>query len=259
MLCRWYTKTDSPLVDKSAVVLYLHGGGYILGNVPLFDGVCGDYVLHTGVPFFSAEYRLAPEFPYPVPLKDAYEAFLWLHSHAIGLGIDTDRIAVMGDSAGGGLAAALTHYILEKQGPRLAKQILIYPMLDDRNTIMDKRIAPFATWNGHDNETGWDCLLGPLRGTPGVPPSAAPARMTDPRGLPDLFMDVAELDHFRCEDIAYAAMFAKANMSVEIHVRPGCPHGWELIAPKAKITSRAMEDRWHAIQTIGNIAKRAAL
>ncbi|KAF2648447.1 alpha/beta hydrolase [Lophiostoma macrostomum CBS 122681] len=257
ILCRWYTKdqthSGSSKVKKSAAVLYLHGGGYILGNVSLFDKVCGEYVLHTGIPFLSVEYRLAPEFPYPIPVTDAHTAFLWLHQHAEEMDIHPDRIAVMGDSAGGGLAAALTHYNIQQRGPRIAKQILIYPMLDDRNIEDESLIAPFTTWNKADNETGWTCLLGSRCGMPDLEASAAPARMVDATGLPDLYLDVGDLDLFLAEDMEYATRIGRVGTSVELHIYPGCPHGWEHLAPNANVTKSALCNRWRAIQNIPGV------
>src|SRR4051812_31778429 len=124
-------------------VLFFHGGGYIFGHIDLFDGPVSRYVAASGVPMLSVEYRRAPEHPFPTPLEDAYTALRWLHEHADELGVDRDRVGVMGDSAGGGMAAALSILARERGGPRIARQILLMAMLDDRTTTPDPHIAPY--------------------------------------------------------------------------------------------------------------------
>jgi acetyl esterase/lipase len=157
LLARWYRQPSS---DSRAAVLYLHGGGMIVGSVPIFDGPVSRYVARTGVSMLSLEYRLAPEHPHPTPVEDAYAGLVWLAGHAAELGIDPGRIAVMGDSAGGGLAAGVAILSRDRKGPAVARQLLIYPMLDDRTTTPDPYIAPFAGWSYDDNATAWNALLG---------------------------------------------------------------------------------------------------
>jgi carboxypeptidase C (cathepsin A) len=122
-----------------------------------------------------------------------YAGFKWLHEHASELGVDTSRIAIMGDSAGGGITASLAHYIKLKGGPAAKKQILIYPMLDDKNLEVDPNTAAYATWTFDDNKTGWGALLGDKMGSDNVDPIEAAGRMTveDARGLPPCYMDVS--------------------------------------------------------------------
>ncbi len=151
----------------------------IVGSVPIFDGPVARYVARSGVAMLSIQYRLAPEHPHPTPVEDAYAGLVWLAEHAEQLGVDPDRLAVMGDSAGGGLAAGLAILARDRSGPRLAHQLLIYPMLDDRNTTPDPQIVPFAVWSYDDNITGWDALLGAGHEHRDVDPSAAPARIAD--------------------------------------------------------------------------------
>lgn len=256
ILCRWYNPTGSDAQEgPTAAVIYFHGGGYILGNVPLFDRVCSSYALNTNVPFLSVGYRLAPEHPFPKAVEDAFAALCWVHAEALSLKIDTNRIAVMGDSAGGGLAASLAHFCTHKKGPSIAKQILIYPMLDDRSSKsgFDSDVRPFLTWTPSDNITAWDALLGlAAERAADLLPWAVPARMSDEHaaGLPAVYMEIAELDLFRDEDLDYVARLAKVGVKTESHMRHGCLHGWEHIAPKAKITSLAMGDRWRCIREL---------
>lgn len=226
---RWYS---SPTSVSRAVVLYLHGGGMILGSVPIFDGPVSRYVASTGVPMLSVDYRLAPEHPHPTPVQDAYTGLLWLAAHADELGVDADRIAVMGDSAGGGIAAATAILSRDRVGPAIAHQILLYPMLDDRTTTPDPYIAPFAAWSYDDNITGWTALLGDRAGGPDVEAFAAPARLSDATGLPPAYIEVGQLDIFRDEDIRYALTLSQAGVPVELHVHPGVPHEYDAIATR---------------------------
>ena len=148
--------------------------------------------------------------------------------HTDELRIDPARVAIMGDSAGGGLAAGVA-LLARDRGVALARQVLVYPMLDDRTTVPDPELAPFAAWSYDDNYTGWHALLGDAIGTDDVPPSAAPARADDLSGLPPTYIDVGDLDIFRDEDIEYARRIAATGTTVELHVHPGCPHGFDRI------------------------------
>jgi acetyl esterase/lipase len=237
---RWYEKRGSA---PGAAVLYLHGGGMILGSISLFDGPVARYVSASGTPMLSVGYRRAPEHPFPAPQEDAYAGMVWLAEHAAELGVDPTRIAVMGDSAGGGLAAAVALLARDRGGPAVSRQILLYAMLDDRNTTPDPELAPFVSWSYDDNITGWGALLGDAAGGPDVSPYAAPARVTDARGLPAAYIEVGQLDIFRDEDLAYAVLLGRAGVNVEFHLRPGVPHEFDAIAFQADVSQRAMADR----------------
>jgi acetyl esterase/lipase len=138
----------------------------------------------------SVDYRLAPEHRYPTQVQAAYASLRWLDEHAKELGVDRERIAVMGESAGGGLAAAVAIMTRDHAGPAIARQILIYPMLDDRTTTIDAHIVRHVLWKYDDNVTGWGALLGNAAGGPDVPATAAPARITDPAELPSAYIEV---------------------------------------------------------------------
>jgi acetyl esterase/lipase len=209
----------------------------------LYDGLARLYVAESQVPLLLVDYRTAPEFPHPVPVQDCFAALVWLVDHAAELGVDPARVAVMGDSAGGGLAAAVCLMARERGGPAVALQVLVYPMLDDRTTVPDPELAQFATWTYDDNATGWGALLGDGLGGDGVSAYAAPARMTDLSLLPPTYIDVGDLDIFRDEDIAYARRLAAAGVPTELHVHPGCPHAFEGLAPNAAVSRRAIADR----------------
>ena len=172
---RWYVPDET---DRTSVVVYLHGGGMICGSVDLYEPVVAAYVGASGVRMLAVDYRVAPEHPHPTPVEDCFAALGWLHDHAAELGIEPDRIAVMGDSGGGGLAAGVA-LLARDRGTPLAHQILVYPMLDDRNTTPDPELVPFAAWTYESNRIGWTALLGESTGGDDVPSYAAPAREQD--------------------------------------------------------------------------------
>jgi acetyl esterase/lipase len=244
---RWYTRNGQ---TPGSAVLYLHGGGMILGSLELYDPTVARYVSASGVPMLQVEYRLAPEHPHPTPVEDCSAALGWLVERAAELGVDPARIAVMGDSAGAGLAAGVALLARDRGGPALSRQVLIYPMLDDRTTTPDPEIAPYATWTYDDNVTGWDALLGEATGTDDVSPYAAPARATELAGLPPAYIEVGELDAFRDEDVGYARRLAAAGVSTELHVHPGCPHAFEAFAPESDVARRSTADRVRVLRSL---------
>jgi acetyl esterase/lipase len=243
---RWFAPAGHDPSQPGAAAVHLHGGGMVAGSVEQVDNIIAGYAADSGVPLLAVDYRLAPEHPHPSPVEDCYAGLAWLTAHAGELGVDPGRIALLGESAGGGLAAA-TALLARDRGLAVAKQILIYPMLDDRTTKPDLALAPFAIWSYDDNYTGWHALLGDQAGTADVPASAAPARTADFAGLPATYLEVGELDIFRDEDIEYARRLAAAGVSVELHVHPGCPHAFELIAPDSGVARRARADRLRAL------------
>jgi acetyl esterase/lipase len=247
LLARWYRQ---PSGDSRAAVLYLHGGGMIVGSVPIFDGPVSRYVARTGVSMLSLEYRLAPEHPHPTPVEDAYAGLVWLTDRAAELGIDPGRIAVMGDSAGGGLAAGVAILSRDREGPAVARQLLVYPMLDDRTTTPDPYIAPFAGWSYDDNATGWNALLGTGHEHREIDPAAAPGRLRDAAGLPAAYIEVGQLDIFRDEAVGYALTLSQAGVPVELHLHPGVPHEYDAIAFDADVSRRAQSDRDRVLRSL---------
>lgn len=242
-----FSKKASTSQPGPAIVHY-HGGGMIALDVEFFRKALALQVQQSGVQVFSVDYRLAPEHPDPAPVEDCYAGLVWLVDHAKDFDVDPARIAVMGESAGGGLAAGAALLARDRKlSPPLAKQILIYPMLDDRNTVPNKGIEPFATWNCNDNITGWTALLGDKVGKEDVSHYAAPARVASVEGLPATYMDVGELDMFRDEDIKYASRLAGANISVDFHLYPGVPHAFEIFSAEPSVTKRCLENRLRAM------------
>ena len=247
----WYFPTSEP---AGGAVLYLHGGGMIYSLAetrPGYDAVLRSYVAATGTPMLLVDYRVAPEHPDPTPVEDCYAALCWLADNAAMLGFDPARLAVAGDSAGGGLAAGVSLLARDRGGPALAAQLLIYPMLDDRNTFADPHLPEeLLTWSYEDNITGWGALLGERAGGDDVSIYAAPIRALDVAGLPPTYIDVGDLDIFRDEDIAYAARLSAAGVPTELHVHPGCPHAFEALAPGAGVSARAVADRMRWLRSI---------
>lgn len=246
ILVRWYTKEGS---TPGSAVVYMHGGGMIMGSMELYDRFVARYVQLTGVPFLSVDYRFSPEYPGTTSADDSYTALAWLVAKAQEFGVDPERVAVMGDSGGGGVAAAVA-IAARDAGTPLARQILIYPMLDDRNVVPDEYIAPFAGWTYDNNFTGWNAVLGDDLGTDRVSPLAAPARLADFAGLAPAFIDVGELDIFRDESVLYALALTRAGVSCELHVRAGAIHAFDRLAPSATVSEASWSDRYRVISAL---------
>jgi acetyl esterase/lipase len=244
-----YTNLSRPGDQITSAVLYIHGGGIISGCVKWFENQIAQLADHSDVPIFAVEYRFAPEYPHPVPVHDCYAALRWLYSHASELNVNPTRIGVFGESAGGGIAAGLALLARDnKLNPPLAKQILIYPMLDDRNITPIASIEPKAVWTSVDNATGWSALLGSREGEESMDYYAVPARAECLAGLPSTYIDVGMLDIFRDEDISYASRLAQASVDTELHVYPGVPHAFELIAPDITPSKVAVLNRIRAMK-----------
>ncbi|MGV9848290.1 alpha/beta hydrolase [Streptomyces sp. NPDC003442] len=231
----------------ASLAVYLHGGGMFLGGLDTHDTQCRIYTHLSGVALLSVGYRLAPEHPHPVPVEDCYAALRWAVANAAGLGIDPARIAIMGDSAGGGLAAAVALLSRDRRGPALAAQILIYPMLDDRTVVAQPDLADTATWSAADNLTGWRCLLGDAAGGPDTPAYAAPARADNLGALPPAYIETGQLDLFRDENIAYAQRLGRAGVPVELIQYPAVPHAFDTFDPAAAVSRRAVGNRVRAL------------
>jgi acetyl esterase/lipase len=245
----WYQGTTA--ASPGSAVLYLHGGGFYGSLMPIHDSMVREYVNATGVPMLVVDYRVAPEHPHPTPVEDCYTALCWLADHAVELGVDTDRVGVMGESAGGGLAAGVALLARDRGGPPLAQQILVYPMLDDRTVGPDPQLpAEYLLFDDADNRTGWGSLLGSRLHGSDVSPYAAPARATDLSGLPDTYIDVGVLDILRNEDIGYARRLMQAGVPTELHVIPGLPHGFEVAAPNASATKRVIANRLRRLKQL---------
>ncbi len=222
-------------------VYSVHGGGYILGTLDMEDLRFDRWCPQLGVVGVAVEYRLAPETPYPGPLEDCYAGLRWVFDHAAEIGADRSRIGISGASAGGGLAAGLALLARDRAELDVAFQMLIYPMIDDRQETPSSH-WDVPIWNPRANEFGWRSYLGPLYGSNEIPPYAAAARAEDLEGLPPAFVSVGTMDGFCDEDIAYAQRLNQAGVPTELHVYPGAPHGFDGMAPRAPIARRNRRD-----------------
>jgi acetyl esterase/lipase len=230
-------------------VYWVHGGGMIMGGLDGDNLRLSEWVEQLGCVAVSVNYRLAPENPHPAPVEDCYAGLVWTAAHAEELGIDPTRLVIAGASAGGGLAAATALLSRDRGGPRPVLQLLVYPMLDDRNTTRSSyEIVSVGIWDRATNLGGWRALLGEAAGGEDVSHYAAPARATDLSNLPPAFIDVGTADLFRDEDIDYAQRLQHAGVPVELHVYPGAYHGFEGMAPNAQLTQTARALRLAALK-----------
>lgn len=214
-------------------LLWIHGGGYVIGSAAQDDVLCRRFASTLGVTVASVEYRLAPQHPYPAGLQDCYSALTWL----AGLpAVDSGRVAIGGASAGGGLAAALALLARDRGEVPLVAQLLVYPMLDDRSVGPQLDDPGHRLWTQESNRFGWSAYLG------GADPEVAvPARQQDLSGLPPAWVGVGTLDLFHDEDLVYARRLREAGVPCDVEVVHGAFHGFDGVAPKAAV-SRAFFD-----------------
>jgi acetyl esterase/lipase len=206
----------------------IHGGGYIAGSYDIYDALYDRLCPKLGLVGVSVDYRLAPETSYPGPLEDCYRGLLWTFEHAGELGVDRERIGVLGGSAGGGLAAAVTLLARDRGEVALAFQVLESPMLDDRQITGSSQLDGLPIWTREANAFGWRSYLGSLHGTSEVPYTAAPGRAVDLSGLPPALVTVGSVDGFLDEDVDYALRLNHAGVPAELHVYAGGCHGYQL-------------------------------
>ena len=231
---RLWVIDPAPAEKNKPLLLHTHGGGYITPNpamVPWLQGIATD----CRCVIVSVDYRLAPETTYPGSLEDSYAALKWAHANAAELGIDRARIAVGGESAGGGHAATLAIHARDRNEVPIAFQLLIYPMLDDRtgsSVAAPPAIGNFV-WTAASNRFGWSSLLGVPAGSSRVPAGAVPARVANVTGLPPAWIGVGSIDLFVEEDMEYARRLINAGISTELFVVPGAYHGFDLLVPDA--------------------------
>lgn len=231
--------------DPAPILVNFHGGGMIVGHRSWEHGRVIDLVETHSAIGVNVEYRLAPEHPFPAGVEDDYAAVAWASAHAAELGGDPDRLIVMGGSAGGGFAAAVTLLARERGGPAIAGQLLICPMLDNTNrTISSLQYDGIGTWTREANLLAWRLVLGPeLAYSETAPAAAAPSRETDLSGLPPAFVEVGSAEMFRDEDVAYASRIWAAGGEAELHVWSGGFHGFDVYAPDSELARAALASR----------------
>ncbi|MGW0580931.1 alpha/beta hydrolase, partial [Streptomyces sp. NPDC002920] len=233
----------TPAAGRSgAALLWVHGGGYVIGDVVQDDAFCSATAHELGIVVVSANYRLAPEHAFPAALDDTAAAWQWLRESAGELGVDQARIVVGGASAGAGLAACLVQRLRDAGGVQPVGQWLFSPMLDDRTAgrrELDQ--VQHRVWNNTANRTGWGAYLGAGPGGPRTPDYAVAARRTDLSGLPPAWIGVGDIDLFADECRTYAGRLRDAGVDCAFDLVPGAPHGFEAWAPDTRVARELLE------------------
>jgi acetyl esterase/lipase len=217
-------------------LLWIHGGGYVMGAAAQDDRVCARFARELGATVAAVGYRLAPENPYPAALDDCYTALRWIAELP---SVDPARVAIGGASAGGGLAAALALMARDRAEIQIAAQLLVYPMLDDRTVERPEAEHPkMRLWSPDSNKFGWASYLGDAD-----PDVAVPARRQDLAGLAPAWIGVGEFDLFHDEDLAYAERLMAAGVPCEIEVIPGAFHVFNSVLPKADVAQSFVDSQ----------------
>ncbi len=248
VLVRTYIPKELP--SEAPGMLWIHGGGMVLGSVDMDNDVCATMATNHNCVVVSVEYRLAPEHPYPAQIHDCYSALSWMHDSADELGISKDRIAIGGASAGGGLAAGTALMARDRGGPNLIFQLLVFPMLDHRNiTPSSFGTSDTRVWNREANIIAWKAYLNDIDP---VPTYGSPSTAEDLSDLPPTYINVGTLDIFVDEDIDYAARLSQAGVPVELHVYPGAFHGSNGFVAESELSIRWAKDQTAAIESALN-------
>lgn len=209
-----------------------------MGKPEMSDDRCADYVRGSAISVVSVDYRRAPKHPFPAGLNDSYSALKWVASHSLQLGVDAKRMAIGGESAGGGLAAALAQLAHDRQEIQPVFQLLVYPMLDDRTVLRtDVDDSHNVTWTQESNRFGWESYLGKECGVENVPAYSVPARRRNLSGLPPAWIGVGSLDLFHDEDLAYAQRLTENGIECELVIVPGAFHGFDVFDPQIPIVN----------------------
>jgi acetyl esterase len=239
--------TPRKLADPAPALYWIHGGGFVLGDIDGDMEAPAHIVAALGAVVVSVEYRLAPEHPFPAPAEDCYAGLTWLADSADELRIDLARLAVGGVSAGGGLAAAVALMARDRRGPALCLQVLDIPDLDDRlSTPSMRAFTDTPVWDYPSAVLSWQAYLGQERSV-GTSPYAAPARAEDLSGLPPAYIVTCEFDPLRDEGIEYAQRLMQAGVPTELHHYPGTFHGSGAAGTGTAISKRMIDDRTAAL------------
>ena len=234
-------------------ILHFHGGGMVLGTADMARMGKPQQALDLDCVIVSVDYRLAPDTPFPGPQEDNYAALVWLAENAVSLGADPSRILVMGESAGGGLAAALALMARDRAGPKIAGQVLMYPMLDHRTGGPEDRWGNAHTgefiWNRTKNQFGWESLRGDYSPTDERKAWFSPALAEDLSGLPPTYLATGALDLFLDEDLDYARRLIDAGVPTELHAYPGAVHAFDMV-PDTVLQAQAQADLRRGIKRL---------
>lgn len=242
----------NPGATGRPALLHIHGGGYVIGAAGDMIAAQQANAMALGIPIVSVDYRLAPETDFAGSLADNYAALVWLAGEGgKELGVDPERIAVGGESAGGGHSAMLAIHARDRGGPKIAFQVLTYPMIDDRAGTSRQLPAHLGeyVWTPGSNAFGWESLLGQPAGQDTLPEGAiVPGRVEDLAGLPPAWIGCGALDLFIEENLDYANRLIAAGVPVEVTVMPGAYHGFDGFAPEAGISRKFAAARLSAIR-----------
>ena len=222
---------------KTPGILWIHGGGYVTGMAGMiYMSRAIHLVKKYGAVVVTPEYRLSKEAPYPAALEDCYAALDYLYTHADELGVNDSQLMVGGESAGGGLTAALCMYARDKGEINISYQMPLYPMIDNEDTDSSRdNHAP--VWNTKRNRKAWKAYLRDVHGE--IPPYAAPARQTDYTNLPPAYTFVGDIEPFYCETLTFVEKLQKAGVKAKVDVYPGCFHAFDMLLPFLKVSKQA--------------------
>jgi acetyl esterase/lipase len=235
------------LREPAPVLVYFHGGAFVAGDLETEHDRLLSLALETDCAIVSVDYRRPPEAPFPAPAEDCYAAVCWVSAEAAALGLDAERIAIGGSSAGGTLAAVTAMMCRDRQGPAPVLQLLLYPALDDAlDSRSFQRYPRTSAWHIEDSHHMWRHYLGEALGTDD--PYAVPARRADFTGVAPAYVLVAEVDALRDEGIDYAARMLQDGVSVELHHFAGAFHGFDAAVPHAELSRRALAEQSAALR-----------
>jgi len=245
---RIYRPINSPKILPA--IFAIHGGGMFMGSIEADDAHASTLCEDSGTVTIAVDYRLAPEFPFPAGLDDCFTVLNWIFDNHVELRIDSEKIAVYGESAGGNLALAIGLMARDRGGPKIAFLAPIYPMVDDRSeSISSFEVTNVGVWDRHEQLEAWQWYLGDLKASNGIPIYAAPARAVDFSNLPPMFIDVGTVDLFRDEIITLVGKIASSGVPVEFHLYPGAYHAAELFAPEAELSQLIWRNRISALRS----------
>ena len=229
--------TNAKPKTKTPGILWIHGGGYVTGMAGMiYMSRAIHLVKKYGAVVVTPEYRLSKEAPYPAALEDCYAALEYLYTHSDELGVNSSQLMVGGESAGGGLTAALCMYARDKGEINIAYQMPLYPMIDNEDTDSSRdNHAP--VWNTKRNQKAWKAYLRDIHGE--IPPYAAPARQTDYSNLPPAYTFVGDIEPFYCETLTFVENLQKAGVEAKVDVYPGCFHAFDMLLPFLKVSKQA--------------------
>lgn len=240
----------SVCLPDTPAMIFIHSGGLVSGTPEVGDARCRDIANALGIIIYSVDYRLAPEAPYPAAIEDCYAVLKWVFHHASSLGINRDKLIIGGDSAGGGLAACLALMARDRKEVKVAFQLLLYPMLDDRTgtTFMPSSALGEYIWTRSANHYAWNAYLNKTPGGEGVSEYASAFRAVDLTGLPPTYIGVGSLDLFLDENMEYARRLMGAGVMTEVCVIPGAYHVFDVFIPEASLTKQFTQSYLSALK-----------